>query len=46
MKEFSKGTTQVTESFIINVPLDSMDNDDDCANLAVYDSDENDTDEE
>ena len=45
-KEFSRGTTQVTESLIINAPQDSVDNDDDCANLAVYDSDENNTDEE
>ena len=45
-KEFSRGTTQVTESLIINAPQDSMDNDDDCANLAIYDSDENNIDEE
>ena len=45
-KEFSRGTTQVTESLIINVPQDSMDNDDDCTNLAIHDSDENDMDEE
>ena len=45
-KEFSRGTTRVTESLIINAPQDSMDNDDNHANLAIYDSDENDTDEE
>ena len=46
VKEFSRGTTRVTECLIINAPQDSMDNDDDCVNLAIYDSDENDTDEE
>ena len=45
-KEFSRGTTCVTESLIINAPQDSVDTDDDRANLAIYDSDENDMDEE
>ena len=45
-KEFSRGTTRVSESLIINVPQDSMDNDVDCANLAIHDSDENDMDKE
>ena len=47
MKTFSRGTTQVTESLIINAPQNSMDNNDH-ANLVAYNtgSDENDTDED
>ena len=45
-KEFSRASTQVMESLITGGPQDSVDDEDDCANLADYDSTEDDIDSE